>query len=85
MANLIRLAQFAFAVTAIMISSNGLAAQPSKCHIGSTQPCPRAAAVTFGREKLKATTKTQGDFNLANSRPSASPPPAVSKSKTVPH
>ena len=23
-------------------------------------------AVTFGREKLKATTKTQGDFNLAN-------------------
>ena len=24
------------------------------------------AAVTFGREKLKATTKTQGDFNLSN-------------------
>jgi phage tail-like protein len=23
-------------------------------------------AVTFGREKLKATTKTQGDFNLSN-------------------
>ena len=27
---------------------------------------PAAAAVTFGREKLKATTKTQGDFNLSN-------------------
>ncbi|MEI6197175.1 MAG: hypothetical protein WCS42_22905, partial [Verrucomicrobiota bacterium] len=26
------------------------------------------AAVTFGREKLKATTKTQGDFNLSNRR-----------------
>ena len=25
-------------------------------------------AVTFGREKLKATTKTQGDFNLSNRR-----------------
>ena len=24
------------------------------------------AAVTFGREKLKGTTKTQGDFNLSN-------------------
>lgn len=28
-----------------------------------------SAAVTFGREKLKASTKTQGDFNLANCRP----------------
>lgn len=27
-----------------------------------------ADAVTFGREKLKATTKTQGDFNLSNRR-----------------
>ena len=26
----------------------------------------RAEAITFGREKLKATTKTQGDFNLSN-------------------
>ena len=84
MANLIRLAQCALAVTAITISSNSLAAKPSKCQIGSSLPCPRAS-VTFGREKLKATTKTQGDFNLANGRPSAPPPPAVSKSKTVPH
>ena len=31
-------------------------------------PVGARAAITFGREKLKATTKTQGDFNLSNRR-----------------
>ncbi len=29
-------------------------------------PSLTSAAVTYGRDKLKGTTKTQGDFNLAN-------------------
>ncbi len=37
-----------------------ITAKPGSTHAGSS------AAVTFGREKLKATTKTQGDFNLSN-------------------
>ena len=34
--------------------------------VGMTATMVNAAALTFGREKLKGTSKTSGDFNLSN-------------------
>ena len=58
------------------------------CHAGSPPPCPPTAAggsdATQAKEKLRATTKTQGDFNLgARTSPPGLPPPIVSESKTI--
>ena len=65
------------------------------CHAGSPPPCPPTAAVGSDvsqvRERLRATTKTQGDFNLAGrtytggrrTQPPGLPPPIVSESKTI--
>ena len=72
------------------ISSSPSPAQSSSvyCRSGSPPPCPPTGTVgsdaTQAKEKLRATTKTQGDFNLgARTSPPGLPPPIVSESKTI--
>lgn len=56
-----------FALIALTLSGCGSLPAPGS---SAVRPDPADAyqisAVTFGREKLKGTTKTQGDFNLAH-------------------
>ena len=57
------------------------------CRSGSPPPCPPTGTVgsdaTQAKEKLRATTKTQGDFLGARTSPPGLPPPIVSESKTI--